>query len=73
MRWCLFLVPVLMVGVALAGEPPGRPKEPILIVKPEAFKTLVNPACSHCVDEAKRRSTELRDDDRVLSWIRVVG
>ncbi len=70
MRWSLFLVPVLMVGVALAQEPPRPPKEPILIAKPEAFKALVNPACSHCVDEAKRRSTELRDDDRVLSWIR---
>src|SRR5262249_51839372 len=36
----------------------------------EAFETLVNPACSHCVDEAKRRKAELREDDRVLAWIR---
>jgi hypothetical protein len=41
-----------------------------VIAKPEAFKTLVNPACSHCVDEAKRRKKELRADDRVLAWIR---
>jgi hypothetical protein len=30
----------------------------------------VNPACSHCRDEAKRRASELRPDDRVLCWIR---
>jgi len=41
-----------------------------LLVKPEAFETLVNPNCSHCVDEAKRRADQLRKDDRVLAWIR---
>ncbi|HEV3118600.1 MAG TPA: DUF3179 domain-containing (seleno)protein [Gemmataceae bacterium] len=59
---------LLFVGVCgLAGEPAhdGR-----LIVKPDAFKTLVNPDCSHCRDEAKRRARELRDDDPVLCWIR---
>src|SRR5205085_10171438 len=40
------------------------------VEQPDAFKTLVNPACSHCKDEAKRRSGELKDDDRVLCWIR---
>jgi hypothetical protein len=40
------------------------------VAKPDAFRTLVNPQCSHCVDEAKRRAGELRDDDRVLAWIR---
>ena len=44
--------------------------EPALVVKPEAFPTLVNPNCSHCVDEAKRRAGELRADDRVLCWTR---
>lgn len=43
---------------------------PVLISRPEAFQTLVNPECSHCVDEAKRRSRELGDDDRVLAWVR---
>src|SRR5262245_38376340 len=38
--------------------------------KPDAFQTLVNPSCSHCVDEAKRRGDQLRQDDRVLAWIR---
>jgi hypothetical protein len=47
-----------------------RAEEPILVVKPEAFPTLVNPNCSHCRDEAKRRGKELRDKDRVLCWIR---
>src|SRR5437868_10989214 len=45
-------------------------EEPKLIVKPEAFPTLVNPNCSHCLDEAKRRAGELRDDDPVLVWTR---
>jgi hypothetical protein len=49
------------------GQPSG---EPPLIVKPDAYKTLVNPACSHCRDEAKRRGAELTDNDRVLCWLR---
>jgi hypothetical protein len=61
---CLFS---LATGLLLAAE---RAKEDNLIVKPDAFKTLVNPPCSHCRDEAKRRAGELRDDDRVLCWIR---
>lgn len=40
------------------------------VEKPDFFKTLVNPPCSHCIDESKRRTGELRDDDRVLAWIR---
>jgi hypothetical protein len=40
------------------------------LAKPGAFETLVNPNCSHCVDEAKRRKDELRKGDRVLAWIR---
>ena len=40
------------------------------IARPDFFKTLVNPECSHCVDESRRRAKELRDDDRVLAWIR---
>jgi hypothetical protein len=44
--------------------------EPSLIVKPEAFPTLINPNCSHCRDEARRRAGELKDNDRVLCWIR---
>ena len=49
-------------------EPSARAGK--LLSKPDAFKTLVNPMCSHCVDEAKRRAGELRDDDRVLAWVR---
>src|SRR4051794_17126652 len=44
--------------------------EPIVVARPDAFRTLVNPNCSHCVDEAKARSTELRADDPVLAWTR---
>ena len=40
------------------------------VAQPDYFKTLVNPPCSHCVDESKRRAGELRDDDRVLAWTR---
>ena len=44
--------------------------DPILVEKPDAFATLVNPNCSHCVDEAKRRKDELKADDPVLCWTR---
>jgi len=53
----------LAAGVGLADEPP-------VVGKPDAFKTLVNPACSHCRDEAKRRAADLKPDDRVLAWTR---
>ena len=37
---------------------------------PNAFPTLVNPNCSHCVDEAKRRTDDLKPTDPVLCWTR---
>jgi hypothetical protein len=67
MRRTLFFILLLTAAGALGAEPAT---EPAVIAKPEAFKTLVNPQCSHCVDEAKRRSAELRADDAVLAWIR---
>jgi hypothetical protein len=63
MRAALVSLPLLLATSAFAAEPP-------LLVKPDAFKTLVNPECSHCKDEAKRRADELRGDDRVLCWVR---
>jgi hypothetical protein len=62
--FCFFL----LVTVSMRAEEP--PAVPNLIAKPDAFQTLVNPNCSHCIDESKRRSKELRDDDRVLIWTR---
>jgi hypothetical protein len=67
MRWLLWLLPLLTVSTSLAGDPPTEPR---LVARPDAFKTLVNPMCSHCWDEAKRRGDELRDHDRVLCWLR---
>src|ERR671934_1028520 len=67
MYLCRFAAPLLLAGTALHAPPPA---EPVLVARPEAFTTLVNPECSHCVDEAKRRAGELRDDDRVLAWVR---
>jgi len=64
MRTCILLLVSLASLSSLAAD------EPKLIARPEAFKTLVNPNCSHCVDEAKRRAGELQDDERVLAWIR---
>ena len=61
MRCLLLLVPLLAAA---------EPATPPLIVKPDAFATLVNPKCSHCRDEAKRRADQLKDGDRVLCWIR---
>ncbi len=66
MRRTWLWLPLLIAGTASGAEP----QEPILLAKPEAFKTLVNPNCSHCRDEAKRRAGELRPDDRVLCWTR---
>src|SRR2546429_153554 len=65
---CVFIVLLLVSqSMCLADEPVG---DPHLIAGPSAHKTLVNPDCSHCRDEAKRRATELRGDDPVLCWIR---
>jgi hypothetical protein len=56
-----------VAGLALwAGPADG----PTLIEQPRAFTTLVNPACSHCKDEAKRRKEDLKPTDRVLCWTR---
>ena len=63
MRRVTPLLLLLLTGAARAGEP-------VTIAQPDAFKTLVNPMCSHCRDEAKRRSGELKADDRVLCWLR---
>lgn len=58
-----------MVCVIAAGKS-TRGDEPAVVALPDLFQTLVNPSCSHCIDEAKRRAGELTDDDRVLAWIR---
>jgi hypothetical protein len=57
------VVCTLSTLVALAGDPP-------LVSQPSAFTTLVNPQCSHCRDEAKRRALDLKPKDRVLAWTR---
>ena len=64
MRCGSFLILLLVAGTANAIEPAT------LITKPDAFHTLVNPKCSYCRIEAKRRASELRDGDRALCWIR---
>src|SRR5262245_28821390 len=58
----------LMVIAALGDEPV---KGPTLIAKPEAFKTLFHPDCSHCKTESLRRKDDLRADDRVLCFRQV--
>jgi hypothetical protein len=49
---------------------PGDDVKSRLVPMPDAFPTLVNPMCSHCRDEAKRRAKELQPDEPVLCWIR---
>ena len=57
--------------LAALGAWPGNDNDNAKVVfQPDLFQTLINPACSHCVDEARCKAGELRDDDRVLSWIR---
>lgn len=63
----MFAALLMLTCVASASEGEGQDKA---FFRPELFQTLINPACSHCVDEAKRKAGELRDDDRVLAWIR---
>src|SRR5438270_2547134 len=58
---------LLVAGASAAEQPPAPAR---LVVLPEAFQTLVNPACSHCIDEAKRRAGELKPADRILAWTR---
>jgi hypothetical protein len=60
----------MILLLALGGRGDGGPDQPKSFYRPEMFETLINPACSHCVDEAKRKAGALRDDDRVLAWIR---
>jgi hypothetical protein len=63
------MITINILLAALACGPSGD-KEAKVIFRPEMFETLVNPACSHCVDESRRKAGALRDDDRVLAWIR---
>ncbi|MBI3862846.1 MAG: DUF3179 domain-containing protein [Planctomycetia bacterium] len=63
---------LLLVLVVSGDEAPPKPASGKfkLLEKPGAFETLVNPNCSHCVDEAKRRADQLQKGDPVLAWIR---
>jgi len=63
---------MLMLSVLLAvlASGPGDDHEPEVVFRPGLFETLVNPACSHCIDESRRKAGALRDDDRALAWIR---
>src|SRR5207237_3352808 len=68
LRRILYSAMLVVAGAASGSEPA---KEPTLIAKPEAFKTLVSPDCSHCQTENLRRKDELRADDRVLCFRQV--
>ncbi len=68
MRRTLLVALLVAAGAARAADPV---KGPSLIARPDAFKTLSHPDCSHCVLEANRRKQELRDDDPVLCWRQV--
>lgn len=54
-------------GTTGAADPAATPR---LVEKPGTFETLINPACSHCKDEAKRRALDLKPNDQVLCWTR---
>jgi hypothetical protein len=60
----------MQVILALLSAAAADGSEPKSLLRPEMFETLVNPACSHCIDESRRMAGALRDDDRVLAWIR---
>ena len=56
MRRLIFSIPLLLTP-ALHADEGDKPAK--LVVKPDALQTLVNPQCSHCRDEAKRRAGEI--------------
>jgi len=58
----------LLLALLVAG--PDDSSAAKTLFKPDLFQTLVDPDCSYCRDEAKRAGDALRDDDRVLAWIR---
>jgi hypothetical protein len=62
--------PLLVLALFLAVPVMARADGPPAVAKPGAFETLVNPTCSHCQDEAKRRAGELTPADPVLAWLR---
>jgi hypothetical protein len=59
-----------LLGLAVLTLIPGGETTPALVAMPDAFLTLVNPMCSHCRDEAKRRAKELQNEEPVLCWLR---
>jgi len=63
------MLAMIMFVLALPGSPMDD-HEAKAVFRPEMFETLINPACSHCVDESRRKAGELRDHDRVLAWVR---
>jgi hypothetical protein len=63
----MMVIPVLLTALVWGPDQPGVAK---VLFRPADFETLINPACSHCIDEARRKGGSLRDDDRVLAWIR---
>ncbi|MBY0460606.1 MAG: DUF3179 domain-containing protein, partial [Gemmataceae bacterium] len=62
-----FAVLLVALGATVARAQADEPK---VVAKPDAFPTLVNPNCSHCIDENSRRAKELKPDDPVLMWTR---
>jgi hypothetical protein len=63
------MIVISVMWAALAGGPADGPESKSLF-RPDMFETLVNPACSHCVDESRRAAGALHDQDRVLAWVR---
>jgi hypothetical protein len=61
------MLAISLILATFAANPPDAPK---FLFRPEMFETLVNPACSHCIDESRRKADDLKPDDRVLAWIR---
>jgi len=65
MRRLVLIFSTLLASALVAADP-----DPTLIEARGKLPTLVNPACSHCKIEAKRRKDDLRPEDRVLCWTR---
>jgi len=63
----MLVISILMAALSFAPVDDEAAK---VLFRPGMFETLVNPSCSHCIDEGRRQAGVLRDDDRALAWIR---
>ena len=67
--WRIAFVCVLFVSTSSrADDAAGQSAKKKQILRPELFKPLTEPPCSYCSTQHRKRF--VREDDRVIAWIR---